>query len=106
MVSVSEKVRRPRLPPPNKPPPPPPPPPKPRPPKPPPRPSRGASDGGGAPSGRCGGGVTLRVPPPPTAVRNWARNWSIVDCDGRRDFSGFEKSNPTRNASRVELSKL
>ena len=28
------------------------------------------------------------------------------DCDGRRDFSGLVKSNPTRKVSRRELSKL
>ena len=38
--------------------------------------------------------------------RTAARIWSITDCDGRRDFSGLEKSKPTRSVSRCALSKL
>src|SRR5438105_15551796 len=99
MVSVSEKVRRPRLPPPPAPPkkPPPPPPPNPRPPPkppgppPPPRPpSGGGPDGGVAFWPGVPGGPPPGVPRGPNP--NCARIWSRTDCDGRRDLSGLVKS--------------
>src|SRR3954465_404924 len=117
MVSVSEKVSRPRLPPPKRPPPPPPPPPrppKPRSPKPPPPgpPAGGPLSGVGAapPCGEGGAppGAGVVPPPrvPPRAAANCARIWSITDCEGRRDFRGLEKSKPIRRVSGGELSKF
>ena len=41
-----------------------------------------------------------------TAAVTGLRIWSMTACDGRCDFSGFEKSNPTRSVSRSERSKL
>src|SRR6185295_18734545 len=97
IVSVSENCNRPRLAllPPKKPPPPPPPRPPPKPP-PPRRPSDGGAGRGDAPSGAGLGGIApcarTCVPRPPKP--NCDRSWSITACDGRRDLSGLEKSNP------------
>ena len=51
---------------------------------------------------RCGPAAGGGVGAParrPDRRRNWARIWSITDCDGRRDFSGLEKSKPMRSVS-------
>ena len=48
----------------------------------------------------------MLVVAPPRAARNCARIWSITDCEGRLDFSGLEKSRPSRSVSLRELSKL
>ena len=115
MVSVSENCSRPRLPPPKKPPPPPasadrPPP---RSPPPPPgarrhlgwRPRLRVPPAVAAPLGRRAGGAACPAAGLPGSCRvrrppNCARIWSITDCDGRFDFSGFEKSKPMRSVSR------
>src|SRR5689334_728487 len=116
IVSVSENWTRPRLLPPGPPPPKNPPPPPPRRP-PPPKPPKPPPDDGGCPLAAAGGAVPPGGPPAAAAAPlgapaprfpkpNCCRIWSITACDGRRDFSGWEKSKPIRSVSRRELSKL